>query len=62
MSNKTAFGKVIGCCDNCRALLYEHSKRYWVKFQHDAYCFCRNCVTVIEPGKEDDDGRMGTDA
>ena len=55
MSNRTAFGRVIGMCDNCRRLIYEHSKRYYVRFQHDQYCFCDRCVTVVEPPKEGDE-------
>ena len=56
MNNKTAFGTVIGSCDNCRRLLYEDSTRYWVRFNCDQYCFCDYCVQVVkpEPPKEED--------
>lgn len=55
--NTTAFGKVIGMCDNCRRLIYEgKSTVYYVRFQHDQYCFCDHCVTVVEPPKGDDAG------
>ena len=50
MNNKTAFGTIIGMCDNCRRLIYEgKTVHYYVRFQHDQYCFCDHCVTVVEP-------------
>lgn len=55
MSNYTAFGKVIGTCDNCRRLIFENTIRYYVKFQHDGYCFCEHCVTVVDPQKEENE-------
>lgn len=55
MSNHTAFGRVIGICDNCRRLIYEHSKRYYVKFLHGSYCLCDRCVTVVDPQKEENE-------
>ena len=54
--NETAFGKVIGVCDNCRRLLYEGTSTvYYVRFQWDQYCFCDHCVTVVKPVKEKND-------
>ena len=53
MNSKTAFGVYVGICENCRRMLYESSKRYWVRFNRDNYCFCENCVTVVEPPKEE---------
>lgn len=52
MSATTIFGKFIGRCENCDRLLYDHSTRYYVRFRRDSYCFCENCVTVIEPEKD----------
>ena len=54
VNNKTAFGTVIGMCDNCRRLIYEgQTVHYYVRFQHDQYCFCDHCVTVVEPKDEE---------
>ena len=52
MNSNTAFGVYVGMCENCRKMLYENSKRYWIKFNRDSYCFCENCVVVIEPKEE----------
>lgn len=56
MSSKTAFCTYVGVCENCRRMLYETSKRYWVRFNCDNYCFCANCVTVVDPEEVQHDG------
>ncbi len=55
MNHMTAFGVYVGKCENCQRMLYESSKRYWVRFRSDAYLFCEHCVTVIE----NNDGKAG---
>lgn len=59
MDRMKAFGVCVGQCENCRRLLYETSRRYWVRIGSDAYLFCEHCVIVIEKknlkaGKDDD--------
>lgn len=52
MSNRDVFGHVVGMCDNCRRVLYEgKSKIFYVRFQHNQYCFCDYCVAVVDPTK-----------
>ena len=42
-------------CANCDKRITEDEIRYWVRFRCDAYCFCKNCVTVID-GQENKQG------
>ena len=50
MSEKK-FNAFIGTCESCRRMIFENSKRYWVRFGGEGHCFCEKCVTVIEPKK-----------
>lgn len=54
MNNRTAFGRVIGSCDNCGGLIYEYSTYYLVRILATPLCLCERCVTVVDPSADGD--------
>jgi len=55
------FGEYVGRCENCDRLIFDRSVHYWAKLKYDAYLFCNDCVTVIEPKKGKRNGRKQSD-